>query len=42
MLELILLNWLFDSIAAHHGFWIGMQLLEGIPFVWCDEPKPIE
>jgi hypothetical protein len=42
MLELILLNYLFHSIAARHGFWSDRQLLEGVPFIWCDEPKPIE
>jgi hypothetical protein len=42
MLELTFLSELFHSIAARHGFWSGMQLLEGIPFIWCDEPKPIE
>jgi hypothetical protein len=39
MLELIILNYLFHSIAARHGFWSGMQLFEGVPFIWCDEPK---
>jgi hypothetical protein len=42
MLELILLNDLFHSIAERYGIWSGMKLLEGIPFVWCDEPKPIQ
>jgi hypothetical protein len=42
MLELILPNELFHSIATYHGFWSGMQFFEGIPFVWCEEPKPIE
>jgi hypothetical protein len=41
MLELIFLNQLFHSIIMRHGFWSGMQLLEGVSFIWCYEPKPI-
>jgi hypothetical protein len=35
MLELIFLNFLFHSIAAHPAFWSGMQFYESVSFIWC-------
>jgi hypothetical protein len=42
MLELILPNFLFHSIVECDGFWSGINLLEDVPFIWCDESKPIQ
>jgi hypothetical protein len=42
MHELILLIKLFHFFVECYGFWTGMLLLEGVPFIGCDKPKPIQ